>query len=121
MPTTITIDSTEPEIFALADWCRRDDTLRTARIAPVSNRAAEPGAMGLLSDSLQVVSDHEALLTAVATTVGVWLGTRHRRTRIRVRHGERSVEIDTGHLKDPEKIASFITRQLDPARDADKD
>jgi putative ubiquitin-RnfH superfamily antitoxin RatB of RatAB toxin-antitoxin module len=59
-----------------------------------------------------LVSENTELLGALATTVGVWLGTGVRRTRIRVKDGDREVEIDSTTLKDPHEVVRRIVGQL---------
>ncbi|GAA1876521.1 effector-associated constant component EACC1 [Asanoa iriomotensis] len=102
----------DPDAFSpLYDWLLRDEMLRgtVVRPAPVSPADQE---MGVVADTVEIVAAHGELLTAVATTVGVWLGTRVRRTRIRIKEGDREVEIDTGTLKDPHEIALRILSHL---------
>lgn len=69
--------------------------------------------MGSLADAVQVISDNGTIIAALAATVGTWLTTRHRVTKIRVRNGDREVEIETGQMKNAQEIAAQIISALE--------
>ncbi|MFC6021202.1 hypothetical protein ACFP2T_34140 [Plantactinospora solaniradicis] len=96
---------------ALEDWLRREPDLRGVRIRPVVTKA-KPGEMGAVTDALEVIANHDAIVTAVAATIGIWLTARTRATRIRIRHGEREIEIESSRMKDAHQIAVQIVEQL---------
>jgi hypothetical protein len=105
------LEPTEPEVLPeLLDWLHREPELRGVAMVTVAGPASPTELGG--SAAIQFLHDNPELVTAVATTVGVWLGTRARRTRIKVSDGDRQVTIDTGRLKDPEAIAARIAREL---------
>jgi hypothetical protein len=120
MMLSVTSTGESEDLRSLEDWLRRDPDLRGTRITPVAPPVV-PGQMGVLADTLQLVSDNGELMTAVATTIGVWLGTRSRRTKIKVTDGERSVEIDAANLKDPEQVTRRILDELGGPREKDED
>ena len=120
MKLSVTSTGEAEDLRSLADWLRRDPDLRGTRITPVTP-PPRPGHMGGPTDTLQLVADNGELMTAVATTIGVWLGTRSRRTKIKVTDGERSVEIDAAKLSDPEQVTRRILDQLAGPREEDED
>jgi hypothetical protein len=119
MKLSVTSAGESEDLRSLEDWLRRDPDLRGIRITPATP-PPPPGQMGVLTDTLQLVSDNGELMTAVATTIGVWLGTRSKRTRIKVTDGDRSVEIDAGKLEDPEQVTRRILDELAGPGDDDE-
>jgi hypothetical protein len=108
----LTIGTEDPDqLVALTDWLRREPELRGVRLERLG-AAPAPGEMGGGADAVRLVSDNKELLGAVATTIGIWLTTRTRRTRISVQYGKKKVEIDTGRIKDPDEVARRILRDL---------
>lgn len=111
MTISITTLGDPDVLLALEDWLHREPRLRGIRIIRIEP-VPEAGHMGILADTVELVDAAGPVLSAVAATVGVWLGTQVRRTRIRVKDGVREVEIDTGTLRDPDIIARTILQQL---------
>jgi hypothetical protein len=68
--------------------------------------------MGAADYAVDIITGAAPVMAAAATTVGMWLGTRSRRTRIRVRNGDKEIEIDGGHVRDPIAIAEQILRNI---------
>jgi hypothetical protein len=114
MQVTLTVDDDAEVARSLVDWLRREPDLRGIGISQVA-LAPTTGKMGAGGAVVQIVSDNSEFLTAIATTVGVWLGSRIRRTQVRVRVGEREVEIESNRRDDPTKIAMAILKALDNA------
>lgn len=110
-------DEAAYELRQLEKWLRDDDDLRGAMI---SGRSAptEIGDMGPVLEALQVLLEPQGVLAALAASVGTWAGVRRRSVRIRVRSGEKEVEIDASKLRDPDDIASRILRELDGKHEA---
>jgi hypothetical protein len=100
--------SGEPdEVRQLLAMLRRDPDLRSAGLALAETEPA-PGELGALADTLIAIVTNEALLTAVASTVGVWLHARLRPTRIKVRKGDVEIEVVTGKAKRAEDYTREI-------------
>ncbi|MEU8649725.1 hypothetical protein [Streptomyces sp. NPDC048737] len=108
----LTGDEAAYELRQLQKWLRDDDELRRATISG-RNAPMESGDMGPVLEALQVLLEPQGVLTALAASVGTWAGVRRRGVRIRVRSGEKEVEIDASRLRDPDDIASRILRELD--------
>lgn len=83
--------------------------MRTSAVAP----GAEAGS-GVLEALVTVLTD-ETMLTALTTGVVGWLAARmsHRRTRLRLRHGDREIEVDTARSRDLDELAAWLRGQLD--------
>lgn len=105
-------DEAGDELRRLEQWLREDEDLRKVTIT-AQNAAMERGDMGPVLDALQVLLEPQGVLTALAASVGTWAGVRRRSVRIRVRSGEKEVEIDASRLRDPDDIATRILRELD--------
>ncbi|MFJ5549236.1 hypothetical protein [Streptomyces sp. NPDC093225] len=105
-------DEAGDELRQLQGWLRADEDLAgitvTGRQAP-----ARDGEMGPALEALHLVLEPQGLLTAVAASVGTWASTRRRAVRIRVRSGEKEVEIDAPRLADPDEVARRILRELE--------
>ncbi|MFC3742131.1 effector-associated constant component EACC1 [Paractinoplanes deccanensis] len=108
-------------VLALQDWLRREQFPPGIVVHPCSEEPG-PDDMGAWSDGLKIVFENPGLLTAVATAVGAWVGSRARVTRVKVRDGDREIEIDSRRIKDPEQVARRIQEGLaPPARDRNED
>jgi hypothetical protein len=106
-------DPTGESVRSLADWLSKDADVReanaTVTVLESQQRADE---MGPLADTVQLLLEPDGVLVSVLTVVGVWLESRGRRTRIRVRRGDTEVEIDTAEVTDPEAIADIVVREI---------
>lgn len=129
MQLTIDVPADEDANDSLRRWLGDEPLLTGFQVTPVDRgRPAGDGPpagrqpMSAVADALRLVGDAD-LLTAVATTVGVWLGTRVRRTRITIHRGPNRVEIDTNRFRDASAITEYILRELhhdhDTRRSAD--
>ncbi len=112
MQLTVTVPDDAEATRSLSQWCRRDPELRGVRIVPLTS-PTRPGEMGFVGDALEFLSDNNALITAAVSTLGTWLATRAVRTRIRVRIGDREVDIDTTNPKKAQEILTRIVAELE--------
>jgi len=110
-PDTLTITADPEEVRDLLAWIRRDPELRSARAELVRPRQTG-GQMGGLADTIVAVVTNEAVLSAATTTIGLWLGSRFRRTRIRLKRGDIEVEIETASAKRGEAYAQELFNEL---------
>lgn len=105
-------DEAGDELRRLQQWLCKDEDLRhvsiTAKQAPVQN-----GDMGPVLEALQLLLEPQGVLAAVAASLGTWASTRRKNVRIRVRSGDKEVEIDVSRLCDPDDVAIRIVRELD--------
>ncbi|BAL91085.1 hypothetical protein AMIS_58650 [Actinoplanes missouriensis 431] len=112
------------EIFADPDTLRAverelrsDADLRGTRLSRI-DAPIKPGEMGFVPDALQWVTDNNTLLAALAGAVAGWLGRQRQPTRVRVRLGEREIELESDRVKDADATAEELLRKL---RDDDTD
>ncbi|MFI5979089.1 hypothetical protein [Streptomyces sp. NPDC051452] len=110
-------DEAGDELRRLEQWLRGDEDLRKIEIRN-QNAPMESGDMGPVLDALQLLLEPQGVLAALAASVGTWAGIRRRSVRIRVRSGEKEVEIDASRLRDPDDIATRILHELDGKREA---
>jgi hypothetical protein len=104
--------SGEPdEVRQLLAMLRRDPDLRSAGLALQAPKQTG-GQLGEVADTLVAIVTNEAVLTAVATTVGVWLNARLRPTRIKVRKGDVEIEVVTAKAKRAEDYTREILDRL---------
>ncbi|HEX8345323.1 MAG TPA: hypothetical protein VF657_11420 [Actinoplanes sp.] len=103
------------DLAELRDWLADDAAMRGV---PVSMRRTrrQSGEMagGGLADMLVTMVDDRTAIIAVSTAVAGWLTARasSRRTRIKVRHGDREMEIDSSKVRDPEQLARRMRDEL---------
>jgi Effector Associated Constant Component 1 len=104
------------ELRSLLRWLRDDEDLRAARISARSAQPA-PGEMGHGLDLVQVLLEPDglasALATAVVTAVVTWLSTRRRKVKVRLRHGDREIEVEAAG---PGNIEGTVKSVLDHLR-----
>lgn len=105
-------DEAGDELRRLEQWLRRDEGLRRVTIT-AQQAPAQSGDMGPVLEALQLLVEPQGVLTAVAASLGTWASTRRRNVRVRVRSGDKEVEIDASHLSDPDDVATRILRKLD--------
>jgi hypothetical protein len=113
MIVTVSLDGDEAgdDLRRLEQWLR-DDDLHGVKVNVVDS-AAEPGDMGPVPELIQLLLEPQGVMTAVAASIGTWAGMRRRNVRVRVRSGDKEVEIDASRIEDPEEVASRIARELD--------
>ncbi|MEV0900662.1 hypothetical protein [Actinoplanes sp. NPDC049802] len=101
----------------LRKWLRGDEDLAGVRVDAVT-AAPAPGRMagGAVEALIATVAD-PGLLGALFGALGGWAAARAstRRTRIRVRVGEREVEVEGPALRDPEDVARRLRAELGEA------
>ena len=97
------------ELRSLRDWLRADDGF----VGTVDLDVSRPrvGEMGVLGDSLNVVLG-PADIAALATALSVWLRSRKSDLRVRLRSGEREVEVDATNVDDPERFVELVREEL---------
>ncbi|KOU15176.1 hypothetical protein ADK52_36150 [Streptomyces sp. WM6372] len=105
-------DEAGDEVRRLEQWLRQDQDLGQVTITALAAPAGE-GDMGPVTEALQLLLEPRGVLTAVAASLGTWAGVRRRQVHIRVRSGEKEVEIDASRLQDPDEVAVRILRELD--------
>ncbi|HVK24467.1 MAG TPA: hypothetical protein VM677_24175 [Actinokineospora sp.] len=110
-------DKPAEDLADLLDWLGRDKRLRGK--VDVERRDVGEGKMGTLTDALVVALDDGGAVTALIASVGTWLAARRSRVRIKVRRGDRTVELD-GRVK-PDQIEPILRELLDDDRPGDKD
>ncbi|MEU8661563.1 effector-associated constant component EACC1 [Actinoplanes philippinensis] len=115
-PVEIVLTGDDPEaaLRELHAWLRDDEDLAGIRVRPVTATPA-PGEMsgGLVEALVATVAD-PGLLGALFAGLGGWAAARAstRRTRIRVRMGDREVEMEGPQLKDPEGVVRRLISGL---------
>ena len=107
------LDDPGGEVLAdLRLWLRTD--LPRLRVTTVRH-PSRPGEMndGVLA-ALETAALSPEVLAALIAAVGGWLAARAttRRTRIRVRRGDREIEIDTADAPKADEIARRLDREI---------
>lgn len=109
MTETVTFLSDPEPAADLRAWLR-DALPQPVRVTAVPVPAG-PGDMGW-AEVVQVIADVD-LLGAVGTAVGMWLGSRIRRTRVRIQYRGREIEVEGNRMDDPEALIRRIKDMLD--------
>jgi hypothetical protein len=104
------------ELIALRRWMIESGDLRgvpvTAHRATLdSDTMSGAGVV----DALTAVITDRAVLMAAATAIGGWVTARLsvRRTRLRIKYGDREAEVDTARFRDVDELAAWLRDQLD--------
>lgn len=103
------------DLTDLRDWLGDDDGMRGVPVS-LHRSGGRPGEMagGGVADVLLTLFDDRTTVIAVSTAVAGWLTARasSRRTRVKVRHGDREMEIDSTTVRDPELLARRMREEL---------
>lgn len=103
------------DLISLREWLTDSPETRGLRVA-LRQREPDPAAMPgveLVDAVVSVVTDR-AVLAALSSGVAGWLTARlsTRRTRLRMRLGDREIEVDTASVRDLDELAEWIQRHL---------
>lgn len=113
MTVTLAINTDDPEAARqLLAWLRRESDLRGAAELTLLPPPPAMGELGGTVDTVLAVLSDPAALSALTTTLGVWLGQRVRRTRIHVSDGKHAVEIETTSRRRAEEYAAVMLAKL---------
>ncbi|WP_433796552.1 effector-associated constant component EACC1 [Actinoplanes sp. CA-252034] len=104
-------------LIELRKWLRGDEDLADVRVDPVTSVPGPEEMSGGLVEALIATVADPGLLGALFAGVGGWAAARasSRRTRIRVRVGDREVEFEGPALEDPEGVARRLRTDLGEA------
>lgn len=107
------VDANSPDntAHALASWLRDDVPLRTASIQ-LCGQSPSPQDMGVAGDLVRIVLEPGGAVVALASAVGGWLVSRSGRIRLHLRHGDTEIDIEVPKVRDADKIAELIRREL---------
>jgi hypothetical protein len=108
-------DADGAQLIALQEWLSDSVRLRGVPVS-VHRAGAEPEDMtgsGVVDAVVAVVTD-KATVTGVTTAVAGWLVARMsaRRTKLRIRRGDREIEVDTAQKRDLDELAAWMNEQL---------
>lgn len=105
-------DEAGDETRLLAQWLQEDTDLRPATIQVVDT-PGKPGDMGPGAELIQVAFQQHGVLVALVGVLGTWIGTRRRSVTVRVRVGEKEIDIERAKLENPSEVAARLLRELD--------
>ncbi|GIF38988.1 hypothetical protein Axi01nite_32990 [Actinoplanes xinjiangensis] len=110
-------DDSDGALTELRKWLRSDEDLIGVRVDPVGAAARPDQMSGGLVEALVATVTDPGLLAALFAGVGGWAAARAstRRTRIRVKIGDREVEMEGPALRDPEGVARRLRTELGEA------
>lgn len=74
--------------------------------------APSAGQMGGIVQALSAVTEQKEAITAVVTTLATWLSVKKTSTRIRVKRGNKEVEIQGVSIKSAEEAVTRIMKDL---------
>lgn len=103
-------DEAGDDLRALARWLRRDDDLKAVTIEE-SESAGPPDEMGPFTDFVRLVGEPE-VIAAVIGGVTTWVTTRSRTVKVRLKKGNREVEVEGSSADDPQKLADELMDRL---------
>lgn len=107
-------DEASEQLRDLRQWLNDDEDLRPLQFTLVTAQRTSDEMTGGIPAVIEAAFINKDLLVAFTSAVGGWLASRAstRRTRIRVRKGEREVEIDTAKVRDSDQIVRQIWQDL---------
>ncbi|MEV4411034.1 hypothetical protein [Catellatospora sp. NPDC049609] len=110
MTLRVEINGDGDQLLSLESALRGDADLRGTRITRVDLPPGR-GELGPVTDALHWAAENPELMAALAAALTAWLAQR--RTKVRVRVGEREVEVDSTRVNDPEELALRVLAALD--------
>jgi hypothetical protein len=110
-------DESGDSVIELQKWLRTDDDLRAVEVDLVTPEPRTDEMSGGIADALMATVADPGVLGALIGAVGGWVTARAsaRRTRIRVRVGDREIEMEGAALQDPEGVARRLRSELGEA------
>ncbi|MEU4623248.1 hypothetical protein AB0G04_25160 [Actinoplanes sp. NPDC023801] len=110
-------DESGHSVNELRKWLRSDDELVGAEVDFVAPDSRPDEMSGGIAEALMATIADPGVLGALIGAVGGWVTARAsaRRTRIRVKVGEREIEMDGPALRDPEGVARRLRSELGEA------
>ena len=101
----------EGELRSLLAWLRDDEDLDAVEISS-RLRSPHPGEMGAVIDVVEVVLQLDGVAVAAITAIVTWLSTRRKSIKIRIRSGERELEIESADAKAVERTAAQLIERM---------
>ena len=107
MTVSLLITGDSDDLLALEAALRNDPAIKGALLDRVV-RESEADEMGPAVEALTWISDHKDLVIAVAGAITAWI--ERRRTTVRIRTGEREIEVSAYGVRDAETLAKALLR-----------
>jgi hypothetical protein len=110
-------DESGGSVSGLWKWLRTDDDLAGVEVDFVAPDLRPDEMSGGIAEALMATVADPGVLGALIGAVGGWVTARAsaRRTRIRVKVGEREIEMEGPALQDPEGVARRLRTELGEA------
>jgi hypothetical protein len=110
-------DESGGSVSELRKWLRTDDDLAGVEVDFVAPDLRPDEMSGGIAEALMATVADPGVLGALIGAVGGWVTARAsaRRTRIRVKVGEREIEMEGPALQDPEGVARRLRTELGEA------
>jgi hypothetical protein len=124
--TEIRLDADERELRSLADWLRREPSLRTNTVS-LKQAQARPGDMGGWVEAVQLVTDNGWQAASFVLSLMTWRQTRPAASPVTIRHGDIEVTLASGSPEEAARIADLLQQAgqdsagADPGRPAAPD
>jgi Effector Associated Constant Component 1 len=110
-------DNADEELRSLSRWLQADEDVRDVTFE-MHTRSVRTGDMGPVPELIQAALQPGGLLAALAGVLGTWVTVKRRAVKLRIRSGDKEVEIDAAKMADPEAVAVRILRELDGASES---
>lgn len=104
-------DEAGDDLRRLAQWLRDDDDLKGVSIT-LLDHTRKSHEMGIADEAIQIAFQQNGIFVALTGVLGTWLGAPNKRTKLRVKVGDKEIEIDASKMSNPEEVAKDILRQL---------
>lgn len=96
------------ESRSLAAWLREEDEFKVRAVT----RSAEPGRMGGVLETIEVLIQPEGLGVALVTAISTWLSTRRTRSTIVITRDGRTATVELPRGADVVAVTKSVVDQL---------
>jgi hypothetical protein len=103
------------DLRELQDLLSEDEDLDLS--VRLTDRPPAPGEQGALPIALEIVATATPLATAFAGVLAHWINSH--KVRIKVRHGDDSIEVSAGNIQDAERLIAKMVGGSGAAPDDD--
>ncbi|CAG6391819.1 hypothetical protein NMG29_39945 [Streptomyces cocklensis] len=109
----------EADLRSLADWLRREPSLRMAQLS-LRQADTQPGSMGGWVEAVQMVTDNGWQAASFVLSLMTWRQTRPTGPPVTIRRGDVEVVLTSGDPQEAARIAELLQRTADAAGPEDR-
>lgn len=104
----------EADLRSLADWLRREPSLRLAQVS-LKQAETRPGSMGGWVEAVQMVTDNGWQAASFVLSLVTWRQTRPASPPVTIRRGDVEVILASGDPQEAARVAVLLQQAADAA------